>query len=515
MKLSVTDSLGLGQLKQVISDGPDAPSEEKRQGYRRIVMETIMALSSRINGLVWGIPMLVLMVGCGIFMSSRLGFVQFRRFGYTMRNTLGKMFDKTEVEDGALSPVQAMTTALAGTVGTGSIAGVAGAIALGGPGAVFWMWVAALFGMCTKFSEITLAVRYREKNEDGEWIGGPMYYIKNGLGKHWKWLGGLFAFFAACAAFGTGNMAQINTIATSIGSIFKAFDPAFTDAQLKTVYIVVGVAGAALTALVLFGGMKRIGAVTEKLVPVMALAYVACTAIVVFGHIGQIGFVFRQIFQGAFNPSAIGGGMAGAAILAVAKAGIGRGVFSNEAGLGTAPIAHASANVKHPVQQGIFGIFEVFTATFVICTMTALAILMSGMAPQFYGKSAGTDLTILAFGTTMGTKIASIVIALSIAMFAFSTILGWALYGVRSMEFLLGSKAVKPYQVIYVLMVFVGANLELALVWQIADTLNALMAIPNLIAVIALSPEVVRLTKEFFSREDQNAEKEKEEELAA
>lgn len=372
-------------------------------------METIMALSSRINGLVWGIPMLVLMVGCGIFMSSRLGFVQFRRFGYTMRNTLGKMFDKTEVEDGALSPVQAMTTALAGTVGTGSIAGVAGAIALGGPGAVFWMWVAALFGMCTKFSEITLAVRYREKNEDGEWIGGPMYYIKNGLGKHWKWLGGLFAFFAACAAFGTGNMAQINTIATSIGSIFKAFDPAFTDAQLKTVYIVVGVAGAALTALVLFGGMKRIGAVTEKLVPVMALAYVACTAIVVFGHIGQIGFVFRQIFQGAFNPSAIGGGMAGAAILAVAKAGIGRGVFSNEAGLGTAPIAHASANVKHPVQQGIFGIFEVFTATFVICTMTALAILMSGMAPQFYGKSAGTDLTILAFGTTMGTKIASIV----------------------------------------------------------------------------------------------------------
>lgn len=452
-----------------------------------------------LNGFMWGPVMLILLVGTGIFLTCRTRGLQFRKFGLIMKETVGKLFTKTEVKEGSLSPVQAMTTALAGTVGTGNIAGVTGAIALGGPGAVFWMWISALFGMCTKFTEVTLSVRYREKNDKGDWVGGPMYYIKNGMGKHWTWLGTLFALFAMIAAFGIGNMTQVNTIATSIGTIFTEFNPAMKQ-NLQMIYLIIGIVIAILTALVLFGGLNRIGATTEKLVPVMAIVYIVTALVVIFTHVPMLGSVFHDIFVGAFNPEAIGGGMAGTVIMTVMRAGIGRGVFSNEAGLGSAPIAHAAADTDHPIRQGFFGAFEVFADTIVICTMTALAVLVSGKAVGFYGKSAGTDLTISAFSTTFGGKLAAIIIATCIAMFAFSTVLSWALYGTRCAEFLFKStKVIKPYQIIFIIFIVVGATMKLSVAWTVADTLNAMMAVPNLIAVLALSPEVIRLLKDFFS----------------
>ncbi len=464
-------------------------------------MELIYALSDKLNAFVWGVPTLVLLIGTGIFLTVRLRFLQFREFGHIMKTTIGRLFEKKTSQDGALTPLQALTTALAGTVGTGNIAGVAGAIALGGPGAIFWMWIAAIFGMCTKYAEIVLSVHYRKVNDKGDFIGGPMYYIENGLGKKWRWLGILFSIFGAVAAIGTGNMTQINTIATSIGSVFKSFDPAIEQADLQRIYLIIGIIGAILTILVLFGGMKRIGNVTERLVPIMALIYIVTSIIVVLTHVGAIGFVFAQIFHGAFAPSSIAGGLVGVTIQQAAKAGFGRGIFSNEAGLGTAPIAHAAADVEHPVHQAMYGVFEVFADTIVICTLTALAILISGCAPEFYGHSAGTDLTIMAFGTTFGSRAASLIIACCITMFAFSTLLSWSLYGARCMEFLFGTKSIPVYQAIYVLFVVVGACVQLSLVWQIADTMNALMAVPNLIAVLALSSKVVELTKQYFDGE--------------
>ena len=462
-------------------------------------MKAFTDFINTLNGFMWGPVMLALLVGTGIFLSFRSGFIQFRKFGLIMKETVGKLFSKTEVKEGSLSQVQAMTTALAGTVGTGNIAGVTGAIALGGPGAVFWMWISALFGMCTKFTEVTLSVRFRQKNDKGDWVGGPMYYIKNGLGKKWKWLGTLFALFAMIAAFGIGNMTQVNTIATSVGTIFTAFNPAM-QASLPKIYLIIGIIIAILTALVLFGGLQRIGATTEKLVPVMAIVYIVTALVVIFTHVTVLGSVFHDIFVGAFNPRALGGGLAGTVIMQAMKAGIGRGVFSNEAGLGSAPIAHAAADTDHPIRQGFFGAFEVFADTIVICTMTALAVLASGKAVGFYGKTAGTDLTIQAFSTTFGSKLSAIIIATCIAMFAFSTVLSWALYGTRCAEFLFKStKVIKPYQIVFILFIVVGATMELDLAWTVADTLNAMMAIPNLIAILALSPEVIRLMKDFFS----------------
>ncbi len=463
-------------------------------------MELIYQISDAINGFVWGVPTLILMIGTGIYFTVRLDFMQFTRFGYIMKNTLGKLFEKRSNESGTLTPIQALTTALAGTVGTGNIAGVAGAISLGGPGAIFWMWVAAVFGMCTKYAEITLAVDYREINQKGDYVGGPMYYIQNGLGDKWKWLGILFSVFGAIAALGTGNMTQINTIATSIGAVFSSFNPEISGSDMQRIYLIIGIVGAMLSIMVLFGGMQRIGTVTEKLVPVMACIYIVTAIIVIVTHASRIGTVFAQIFHGAFAPSAVSGGLVGVTIQRVAKAGFGRGIFSNEAGLGTAPIAHAAANVDHPVHQAIYGVFEVFMDTIVICTLTAVAILISGCAEGFYGQSAGTDLTIMAFGTTFGGRFASIIIASCITLFAFSTLLSWSLYGARCTEFIFGTGAIIVYQAIYVLFIVVGATVQLSLVWQIADTTNALMAVPNLIAVLALSPRVVKLTKEYFNK---------------
>ena len=444
--------------------------------------------------------MLILLIGTGIFLSFRLGFLQFRRFGFIMKHTVGKLFEKKEKKEGSLTPVQALTTALAGTVGTGNIAGVAGAIAIGGPGAIFWMWLAALFGMCTKYSEIVLAIHFRKKNEQGDYIGGPMYYIEKGLGKHWKWLAVLFAFFGMFASLGTGNMTQINTIATSIGTVFTSFHPSLHPSDLSRIYLIIGLAGAFLTLLVLFGGLQRIGNVTEKLVPVMALVYIITALLVVLTHVNRLGSVIVQIFHGAFSPQAVSGGLAGVGIMQAMKSGFGRGIFSNEAGLGTAPIAHAAADVDHPVEQGMYGVFEVFADTIVICSLTAFAILISGCAPAFYGKAAGTNLTIQAFATTFGDKAASVIIALCITMFAFSTLLSWALYGGRCAEYLFGTKFMKVYQCFYVMMVVVGACVKLSLVWQIADSMNALMAIPNLIGVLLLSPYVVKATRDYFGR---------------
>lgn len=454
--------------------------------------------SAAFDAAAWGIPTMVLLLGTGVFLSWRLGFLQFRRFGFIMKHTVGRLFTKkSDAKDGTLTPIQALTTALAGTVGTGNIAGVAGAIAIGGPGAIFWMWVAALFGMATKYAEIILAVQYRKKNEKGDFVGGPMYYITGGLGAKWKPLAVLFCVFGMTAALGTGCMTQINTIATSIGSVITSFHPDIDKELLQMIFIAIGVAASILTILVLFGGLQRIGSVTEKLVPVMAVVYIAASLIVILTHAGQVGPAFRDIFRGAFDPEAVGGGLAGTTIAAVCRAGFGRGIFSNEAGLGTAPIAHAAADVDHPVEQGLYGVFEVFADTIIICTLTALSILCSGCAEAHYGRAAAADLTIEAFATTFGMKGASILIACCITMFAYSTLLSWSLYGGRCMEYLFGEKGLAVYQAIYIVFVTVGAGVKLDLVWNLADAMNALMAIPNLIAVLLLSGKVRKLTLEY------------------
>ena len=457
-------------------------------------MELIVKVNSFLNGIVWGWPCLILLVGTGVYYTIRCGWVQFKWFGYIMKNTIGKIFEKKEAGEGAVTPFQAVCTALAATVGTGNIAGVTGAIALGGPGAVFWMWISALFGMCTKFAEVTLAIHFRERNDKGDWVGGPMYYISKGLGKNWKWLGSLFALFGMLAAFGIGNMTQINSIVTSISGTINSFTPI----NVNTANLIIGIIVAIFCAIVLIGGLKRIGQVTEKLVPFMAVIYILSALIIFFAHIGNIGNVLRSIFVGAFTPSAVVGGAAGVTISAAVKRGVGRGVFSNEAGLGSAPIAHAAADTDSAVRQGCFGVFEVFADTIVICTLTSFAVLMSG-TPINFGQAAGADLTIAAFGTTLG-RAGGIIISVGLTLFATSTILSWCLYGTRCAEFLFKTtKIIKPYQVIFCLIIVLGAVTELSLVWDIADTLNGLMALPNLVGLLALSPIVIKLTREYFN----------------
>ena len=457
-------------------------------------MELIVKVNSFLNGIVMGWPGMILLVGTGVYYTFRCGGIQFKWFGYIMKNTIGKIFEKKEAGEGAVTPFQAVCTALAATVGTGNIAGVTGAIALGGPGAVFWMWISALFGMCTKFAEVTLAIHFRERNDKGDWVGGPMYYISKGLGKNWKWLGSLFALFGMLAAFGIGNMTQINSIVTSISGTINSFTPI----NVNTANLIIGIIVAIFCAIVLIGGLKRIGQVTEKLVPFMAVIYILSALIIFFAHIGNIGNVLRSIFVGAFTPSAVVGGAAGITISAAVKRGVGRGVFSNEAGLGSAPIAHAAADTDSAVRQGCFGVFEVFADTIVICTLTAFAVLMSG-TPINFGQAAGADLTIAAFGTTFG-RVGGIIISVGLTLFATSTILSWCLYGTRCAEFLFKTtKIIKPYQVIFCLVIILGAVTALSLVWDIADTLNGLMAIPNLVGLLGLSPIVIKLTREYFN----------------
>ena len=461
------------------------------------LVDKISAVNSAINSVVWGVPMLILIVGCGLYLTIRMGFFQFGKFGHVMKNTIGRCFGKNaqkEAAAGSVTPLQAVTTALAATVGTGNVVGVTGAIALGGPGAVFWMWVSALVGMITKFSEVTLSIRFRERNAVGDWVGGPMYYIKNGLGPKWKWLGALFATLGMLAAFGIGNMTQVNSIATSISSAVNTVAPA-TEAYNFYICLGAGIVVAIICAVTYLGGIKRIGSVTEKLVPIMAVIYILSSLIVIIANFGSIGHVLKQIFVGAFSPDAVVGGAVGITMTTAMTRGVSRGVFSNEAGLGSAPIAQAAADTKVPVQQGMFGIFEVFADTIVICTMTALVVLMSGTNIE-YGTNPGVLLTNAAFAEVFGPA-ASIVVAVGLVLFAGSTILSWGLYGTRCAEFLFGAKIIKPYQIIFCILVVIGSVMKLSLAWDIADTLNALMAIPNLIAVLLLSPVVIKLVKEY------------------
>lgn len=460
------------------------------------MIETISNINSALNAFIWGVPAMVCILGVGLYLSFRTGFVQIRKFGFAIKATLGKMFNKDESVDGAITPFQAVCTALAGTIGTGNIAGVAGAIALGGPGAVFWMWCSALLGMCTKLTEVTLAVKYRERNADGEYVGGPMYYIKNGLSKKWYWLAILYSVLGILTVFGTGNATQVNTITAAINTALLNFN-IISDAQLPTVKLIIGIIIAVLVALILIGGIKRIGNVTEKLVPFMALLYIVFALGVVFINIDNVPSVFKAIFEGAFNPSAVTGGAVGSLFISMRK-GVSRGIFSNEAGLGTGSIAHACADTDEPVKQGLFGVFEVFADTIVVCTLTALVILCSGVAVE-YGSAAGAELTISGFTSTYGGWV-SIFTAVALCCFAFSTILGWGLYGMRCVEFVFSSKWTKPFLVLYSLMAIVGATIDLDLIWSISDTCNGFMVIPNLIAVFLLSGTVIKMVGEYFSK---------------
>lgn len=463
------------------------------------MLNIISEINSTINGFVWGIPMMVLILGVGVYLSIRCGFPQFRHFVHIMKNTLGKAFEKTEKKQGAVSPFKAMCTALAASIGTGNIAGVSGAIAIGGPGAIFWMWISALLGMCTKFAEVTLAIKYRERNEKGDWVGGPMYYITNGLGKNWKWLASIFTVFGALAAFGIGNMTQINTIASTINTAIAGFIST-TDAQKTTIAMVVAVICAIICAIVLIGGIQRLADVCSLLVPIMAVVYIIGSIIVIAFNITALPTAISAIVVGAFKPSAVAGGLAGVGIKTALTKGVGRGIFSNEAGLGSAPIAHAAADVDHPVKQGIYGVFEVFMDTIVVCTMTALVVLLGvGVENIEYGTDIGANLTIMGFESVFGHGLPGVAVAVCLTLFALSTVLTWALYGSRCIEYLLGYKASKVYQVIFCLFACMAGTVELKLAWDIADTLNGLMAIPNLVALALLSPVVVKLSKEYFT----------------
>ncbi|MBQ5673494.1 MAG: sodium:alanine symporter family protein [Lachnospiraceae bacterium] len=460
------------------------------------MIQMIESINNAVNNFIWGVPAMICIIGVGLYLSISLQFIQIRKLPLALKETIGKIFHKKEAAKGALTPFQAVCTALAATVGTGNIAGVAGAIAIGGPGAVFWMWISALLGMCTKFAEVVLAVHFRERNEHGDLVGGPMYYIKNGLGKKWKWLAVLFSVFGIFTVFGTGNATQVNTITAAVNSALLNYQ-IIPQAAVETSNIVIGVIIMLVVAAVLLGGVKRIGKVTERLVPFMAVLYIVLALGVVILNISRVPEVVFDIVYGAFNPSAITGGIVGSFFLSMKK-GVSRGIFSNEAGLGTGSIAHACADTSEPVKQGFFGVFEVFADTIIICTLTAFTILCSGV-PICYGEAAGAELTISGFTATYGNWV-SIFTAVAMCCFAFSTILGWGLYGARCVEFIFSAKAIKPFMVIYSLVAIIGATQDLGLIWSISDTFNGLMVIPNLIAVFLLSGTVVKLVKEYMKK---------------
>lgn len=461
------------------------------------MLETISSINQVVNDFIWGVPAMVCIIGVGILLSVRTNFIQIRKFPYAIKTTIGRMFKKKEAGDGAMTPFQAVCTALAGTVGTGNIAGVAGAIAIGGPGAVFWMWCSAVLGMCTKFAEVILAVHFRQRNQEGDWVGGPMYYIQNGLGKHWQFLAVLYSLFGALTVFGTGNATQVNTIVTAIDSAVIQFVN-LSDTFISNMNLIIGILVAMIVAMVLLGGVKRIGSVSEKLVPFMAVFYIVLSIGVVVLNYRHLPYVFTSIFEGAFRPEAFTGGAIGSLFVSMKK-GVSRGIFSNEAGLGTGSIAHACADTHKPVKQGMFGIFEVFADTIVICTLTAMVILCSG-TPVAYGQAAGAELTIAGFTSTYGGW-ASLFTAVALCCFAFTTIIGWGLYGSRFAAFLFKTdKIIKPFFVVYSFVAILGATLDLGLLWGIADTFNGLMSIPNLIALLLLSGTVADLTKQYFSK---------------
>ena len=460
-------------------------------------------INGAINGFVWGVPMLVLLVGTGILMTVLTKVFQISHFGYWMKHTLGSIFTDrhitkhTGTEDKSISQFQSLCTALAATIGTGNIVGVSSALIFGGPGAIFWMWIVAFFGMMTNYSENVLGIYYRKKNEKGEWSGGAMYYLRDGLGakKGMKGVGAvlavLFSLFCLLASFGIGNMSQINSIAGNMKAAFHV--PTF----------ITGIVLMILAGLVILGGIKRIASVTEKLVPVMALLYIVGALVVCVLNINQFGAVFSSIFKGAFAMKAVGGGIVGSGIKLAITWGMKRGVFSNEAGLGSSVMVHSSSNVKEPVRQGMWGIFEVFADTIVVCTLTAFVVLSSGLVDLNTGEvlssSEGSALVGEAFSKVFGS-LGPAFIAVAILLFAFSTVLGWSHYGTKAFEYLFGSKATVIYRVIFIVFIVFGATMNLQLAWDLSDTFNGLMAIPNLIGVLTLSPVVVKITANYVQR---------------
>ena len=456
-------------------------------------MESFMKLERAVNDFVWGPIMLALLVGTGVFLTFRTGWVQVRWFGYIMKHSVGSLFRKKDVQDHGsnLSPFQAVTTALAGTVGTGNIAGVTGAIFIGGPGAVFWMWVSAFFGMCTKYSEIALALKFRDTGANGVHKGGPMYYIENGLGRNWKWLAVAFALLGGLASFGIGNIAQSSEIAGAVSGLF-GLDP-----------LVTGIALTVLVAVVVLGGVQRIGQVTSLLVPFMSVFYVAAGVIVILMRITDLPAVLSSIFSSAFGMRPFAGGVGGYAIMLAMKNGFARGVFSNEAGLGSAPIAHAASSTQEPAEQAIWGVFEVFFDTIVICSITAFTVLLSGFElgeAALAGYASKGAAAVAAFNAILPGTLGGTIIQLSMVFFALSTILSWSYYGERCWGYLSRDNKVVTsiYKVIFVLFCIVGATGSGDLMWNISDTLNGAMAIPNLAALLLLSGTVAAITREYF-----------------
>lgn len=443
-------------------------------------METLTSLLNTLSSFIWGPVILALLLGVGIYLTLGLKFMPWLKIGYGFKLLFSGQADK---DQGDISPFQALMTALSATIGTGNIAGVATAIFLGGPGAVFWMWITALFGMATKYGEAVLAVKYREVDARGKRVGGPMYYIKNGLGDNWKWLGFLFALFGTIAAFGIGNMVQSNSVADVLNSNFN-INPMLT-----------GIVLAILVGLVILGGIKRIGEVAGKLVPIMAIAYVAGSLLVIFANFGQVGNAFKLIFSSAFSGTAATGGFAGAAVWAAIRFGVARGVFSNEAGLGSAPIAHAAAQTNDPVRQGMIGMLGTFIDTIIICTMTALVILLTG---AWASGETGASLSALAYGE--GFNGGNYIVTFGLVIFAFTTLLGWSYYGERCAEFIFGENIIIPYRILWVAAILTGAIIKLNFVWLLADVMNGFMAIPNLIALALLSPVIFKITKEYLNK---------------
>ncbi|WP_171173233.1 sodium:alanine symporter family protein [Ruegeria sp. HKCCD8929] len=461
-------------------------------------MEALNSIVGAINGVVWGPLMLVLILGVGFFLQVGLKFMPILRIGTGFK----LLFAGREGQgDGQISPFNALMTSLSATIGTGNIAGVATAVFLGGPGALFWMWMTALVGMATKYAEAVCAVKYRETDELGNFVGGPMYYIKNGLGTKWAWLGVAFALFGGIAAFGIGNGVQANGVAQVLDENFGVNTS------------ITGIVLMALTAAVILGGITRIGAVAGKLVPVMAIAYIVAGLLVLLLNIGSIGAAIADVFAYAFTPWAAKGGAAGAAVWLAIRFGVARGVFSNEAGLGSAPIAHAAAETKGPVNQGLIAMLGTFIDTIIVCSITGLAIISSGAldaSVELFNQDpelgvSGAALTRLAFETTL-PNVGGHLITIALSIFAFTTILGWSFYGEKCVEFLFGVKSLIPYRVLWIVAIYFGATADLGVVWDIADTLNAMMAIPNLIALALLSPIVFKLTKEFFASGGQSEE---------
>ena len=465
------------------------------------MLETITAVNQAVNSFIWGIPAMVCIIGVGLLLSVRTGFLQIRKFPYAIRTTIGRIFRRKDASDGAMTPFQAVCTALAATVGTGNIAGVAGAIAIGGPGAVFWMWCSALLGMCTKFAEVTLAVHFRERNKNGELVGGPMYYIKNGLGSRWQFLAVLYSLFGVLTVFGTGNATQVNTIVTAIDSALLATGSGL-NGILPTLNLIVGVVVAMMVAMVLLGGVKRIGSVTEKLVPFMELFYIVLALGVVALNYRRFPAVLASIVGGAFDPQAVTGGAIGSVFLSMQK-GVSRGIFSNEAGEGTAATVHATAQTDHPVHQGMYGVLEVFIDTIVICTLTALAIITSGV---WSNGATGAVLTLNAFETVWG-QWGTYILCVAIILFTYSSYLGFFVEYRTSTEYLFGEKALKYLQWFFFVPPILAVTMPIEAIWSLADMAVGFIVIPNMIAILLLSKKFFGLFREYTGRLDKEKAK--------